>query len=71
MAYLALPDTDSDANPGTAIRPEYGYSNIRELRLDQNLSPSLWYVNMFCTEQCSCRGWNPNPSQYLNPCPAM
>ena len=51
MANLALPD--SGPNSGTDIHPENGHSNIRDLRLDQNLSPNLCNVNMFCTVLCN------------------
>ena len=58
------------AEEGLGYRYGLGFLSYPELG-SRDLSPSLCNVNVFCIVQCSYRVWNPNPSLYPSPSPAM
>ena len=70
-----MPDTDSDSNLGTDIRPpKIGTVIIGDPDLNWNSSLSPCNGNTldcFCTVPCIHQVWCLNPSGYLSPFPAM
>ena len=65
MVYLygicTLPETDSDPNLGTDIRPKIGIIMFGDPDPDWNRSQSPCNGNSFCIVQCSRQIWSPNP----------